>query len=128
MKSIVVYKITILTGFLLLGTGLLAQKPAIDLISSNHQYRHPESIIDTSYTLNPPVRDAVLKTIPPAQEQEKISKKGRKKRRQIGPSLDSLFHNGESKDHTRDKNQAKESFFKKRLNPVKFIIFITAIK
>ena len=128
MKSIVVYKVTILSGFLLMSTGLLAQKPAIDLISSNHQYRHPESIIDTSYTVNPPVRDAVLKTIPPAQEQKKTSKTRRKKRRQIGPSLDSLLHNGESKSHTREKNQAKVSFFNKRLNPVKFIIYITALK
>ena len=128
MKSIVVYKIISLTGFLLLSTGLLAQKPAIDLISANHQYRHPESITDTSNTVDPAVRDAVLNTIPPAKEQKNTSKVERKKRRQIGPSLDSLFHNEESNSHTREKNQAQILFLNKRLNPVKFIIYITAIK
>jgi hypothetical protein len=128
MRNIVVYNITFLAGFLLLSTGLLAQKPAIDLISSHHQYSHPESFIDTSYMVNPPVREAVLKELPPAQERKKSSELKKKKRRQIGPSFNSLFHKEESKIPARDKTHAKISWLDKRVNPVKFFLYITALK
>ena len=128
MKSIVVYKITILLGTLLLTTGLMAQKPAIDLISSNHQYRHPEAIIDTGYAVNPPVREAVLKQVPPVQNQKQKAKSEKKKRRQIGPSLDSLFQKGEIKAPEQNKSPAKVSFFDRRFNLIKILIYITALK
>jgi hypothetical protein len=128
MKSIVVYKITILSCFLLLSTGLMAQKPAIDLISSHHKYRHPESIIDTLYTVHAPEKEAVLQQLPSEQDQKTTVTSKRKKRRQIGPSLDSLFHKEEGRDSAREKSPAKISFFDKRINPIKFLIYITALK
>jgi len=128
MKSIVVYIITILTWFMIIPTGLMAQKPAIDLISSHHQYKHPEAIIDTGYTVNPLLREAVLIQKPPVQDQELVKKSGKKKRRQIGPSIDSLFHKEESKDSIREKSPAKISYFDRRFNLIKVLIYIIAIK
>ena len=60
MRSIVVYKMIIVIGALILTNGLAAQKPAIDLISSHQQNRHPEAIIDTGYAANPLIREAIL--------------------------------------------------------------------
>ena len=128
MKSIVVYKIAILICLLVLSTGLMAQKPAIDLISTHHQYRHPEAIMDTGYTVNPSVREAVLDNTSPAQEQKLKAESEKKKRRQIGPSIDSLFQNEESTSPARKKSPMKISMFFHRYNPIKFIIYITALK
>ena len=128
MKSIVVYIIAFLTWFLVLPTGLMAQKPAIDLISSHQQYKHPEAIIDTGYNVNPPLREAVLSQEPPVQDQELAKKSEKKKRRQIGPSIDSLFHKEESGDSVRKKAPAKISYFDRRFNPIKVLIYITALK
>ena len=128
MRNIVVYKIAFLSCFLLLGMELMAQKPAIDLISSHHHHRHPEAVIDTAYTVNPPVRDAVLKQLPPVQEKKQTGKQARKKKRQIGPSLDSLFHKEESKTPAREETQANTSLINRRFIPVKFLMFIIAIK
>jgi len=113
---------------MIIPTGLMAQKPAIDLISSHHQYKHPEAIIDTGYSVNPPLREAVLTQKPPVQDQELVKKSGKKKRRQIGPSIDSLFHKEESRDSIREKSPAKISYFDRRFNPIKVLIYITALK
>jgi len=128
MKSIVVYKIVILSWFLILSTGLQAQKPAIDLISSHHQYRHPEAIIDTGYAVNPPVREAVLTQVSPAQNKSLAGESGKKKRRQIGPSFDSIFQKEEPRTPTREKVPSKNSSFNRRFNPIKILIYITALK
>ena len=128
MNNIVVYIITLLACLLIPNTGLMAQKPAIDLISSHHHYKHPEAIIDTGYTVNPPVREAVLNQSPPVQDQKVSAKSEKKKRRQIGPSLDSLFHKEEIRTPPREKSPAKIQFFNRRFNPLKILIFITAIK
>jgi hypothetical protein len=128
MKSIVVYIIAFLLWFLTLPTGLMAQKPAIDLISSHHHYRHPEAIIDTGYAVNPPLREAVLYQSSPEQNKELARESDKKKRRQIGPSLDSLFQKKDSKASEKEKSAVKISYYHKRLNPLKFIIYITALK
>ena len=128
MKSIVVYKIVFLLWSLLFSTALMAQKPAIDLISSHHLYRHPEAIMDTAYTVNPPVREDVLKQQPASQEKKLTKRPGKKKRRQIGPSFDSLFQKEEGKTPEREKSSAKNASVHKRLNPVKLLFFIIALK
>ena len=69
MRSIVVYKIIIALGALILAAGLTAQKPTIDLITSHHQHKHPEAIIDTGFAVNPLVREPVLVQAPPVQNQ-----------------------------------------------------------
>ena len=127
MNNIVVYIITLLACLLIPNTGLMAQKPAIDLISSHHHYKHPEAIIDTGYTVNPPVREAVLNQPTPVQDQEAKARSEKKKRRQIGPSLDSLFQKEEIKTPPREKSPAKVKFFSRKFNPLKILIFITAI-
>jgi hypothetical protein len=128
MNSIVVYRIIITSGFLILATGLLAQKPAIDLISSHQQYRHPEAIIDTGYAVNPLVRETVLIQTPPAENQKLKGKSEKKKRRQIGPSLDSLFQKKDSGNIKQKKSPVKISLFNRKYNPIKFLIYIIALK
>jgi hypothetical protein len=128
MKSIVVYKMIIVIGALILTSGLKAQKPAIDLISTHQQNRHPAAIIDTGYTVNPPVREAVLIQASPAQNQNMTEKSGKKKRRQIGPSLDSLFQKEDNGTIKQEKQAVKISLFNRKYNPIKFLIYITALK
>ena len=126
MKSIVVYKIVFLAWPLLLSMSLMAQKPAIDLISSHYLYQHPEAVIDTAYTVNPTTREAVLRQ--PQADHKRKARMEKKQRRQIGPSLDSLFQKEEDKRPAREKSQVNISIIHLRFNPVKFLIFITALK
>jgi hypothetical protein len=128
MKSIVVYKITIVIGVLILATGLAAQKPAIDLISSNQQYKHPEAIIDTGYAMNPTAGAPVLIQVPPAQNQKQIEESEKKKRRQIGPSLDSLFQKEDSGSTQQEETPVKISLFDKNFKLLRIFIYITALK
>jgi len=128
MKSIVVYQIIIATGFLLLTTGLTAQKPAIDLISSHQRYRHPEAIIDTGYAVNPLVREPTMFQVPPVQNQNLTGESGKKRSRQIGPSLDSIFQKKETGSTTRKKTPVQISLFNIKYNPIKIFIYITALK
>lgn len=128
MKSIVVYKLIIVTGLLILTTGLTAQKPAIDLISSHQQYRHPEAIIDTGYAGKSLVREPTLVQVPPAQNQNLTGESGKKKRRQIGPSLDSIFQKKKTGSTTQEKPPVKTSLFNRKYNPIKIFICITALK
>ena len=128
MESIVVYRIIIVTGFLILTTGLTAQKPAIDLISSHQQYRHPEAIIDTGYAVNPLVREPTLVQVPPAQNQDLTDESGKKKRRQIGPSFDSIFQKKKTERTMHEKPPVKISLFNRKYIPIKIFIYITALK
>ena len=128
MKSIVVYKMIIVIGVLILTKGLAAQKPAIDLISSHQQNRHPEAIIDTGYNANPLIREAILIKTPPAENKKMKGESKKKRRRQIGPSLDSLFQKEDSEDIKQDKQPVKISLFNRKYNPIKFLIYITALK
>jgi hypothetical protein len=127
MKSIVVYRILVLGCFLLFVSGLAAQKPAIDLISSQHQHRHPEAIADTAYVVNPPVREGFLTPAPPVQNKKSSLREHKQKRRQIGPSLDSLFQKEEGRTSSREQSPAKSSMLKKRFHPLRLIIFIIAL-
>ncbi len=128
MNSIVVYRILIISWFLILASGIMAQKPSIDLISSHHHYRHPEAIMDTSYAVNPSVREAVLIQKSPVQNQNLTKESDKKRRRQIGPSLDTIFQKEELKGPKRKKSPTKTSLLNKRFNPIKIIIYITALK
>jgi len=128
MRSIVVYKMIIVIGALILANGLTAQKPAIDLISSHQQNRHPEAIIDTGYAANPLVREAILIKTPPAENKKLKSESEKKTRRQIGPSLDSLFQKEDNDNIKQEKQPVKISLFNRKYNPIKFLIYITALK
>jgi hypothetical protein len=127
MRSIVVYKMIIVIGALILATGLAAQKPAIDLISSNQQYKHPEAIIDTGYAVNPAARVPVLIQVPPSQNLKQIDESEKKKRRQIGPSLDSLFQKEDAGSTKREKPPMKISLYNRKYNPIRILIYITAL-
>lgn len=128
MNSIVVYRILIVSCFLTLASGLAAQKPAIDLISSHRQYRHPEAIIDTGYAATPLLREGFLTPSPAVQSSYQRDEPEKKKRRQIGPSLDSLFQKEETKSPREEKSPVNNSLFSHRVNPIKIIIYITALK
>ena len=128
MKSIVVYKMIIVIGVLILTKGLAAQKPAIDLISSHQQNRHPEAIIDTGYAANPLIREAILIETPPAENKKLKGESEKKTRRQIGPSLDSLFQKEDNDNIKQEKQPVKISLLNRKYNPIKFLIYIIALK
>jgi hypothetical protein len=128
MISIVVYRMIILGGALLLATGLFAQKPAIDLISSHHQYKHPEAVIDTGYAMKPLARVPVLIKAPTPQNQNLATEAEKKPRRQIGPSFDSFFYKNETEDKSKEKSPVKTSLFNRKYNPIKIFITIIALK
>ena len=128
MKNIVVYKMIIVIGTLILAKGLAAQKPAIDLISSHQQNRHPEAIIDTAYSANPLIREAILIETPPAENKKLKGESEKKRRRQIGPSLDSLFQKEDNDNIKEEKQAVKISLFNRKYNPIKFLIYIIALK
>ena len=128
MKSIVVYKMIVVIGILILTKGLAAQKPAIDLISSHQQNRHPEAIIDTGYAANPLIREAILIKTPPVENKKLKDESEKKGRRQIGPSLDSLFQKKDKGNIKQEKQAVKTSLFNRKYNPIKFLIYIIALK
>jgi len=110
-------------------TALLeAQKPGIDLISTYQQNRHPEAIIDTGIAVNATAREPVEVVVPPVQNQHNDGKYDKKKRRQLGPSLDSIFQKEENRNVGKDKKPVKISLFKRKHIPLKILIYITAIK
>jgi len=128
MNSIVVYKMISFSGALLLACGLSAQKPAIDLISSNQQYKHPEAIVDTGYAMNPAEVVPVLIQLPPTLNQKLPEESEKKKRRQIGPSLDSLFQKEDGGSTKQVEAPLKISLFDKTSNPLRIFIYINALK
>ena len=80
MKYIVLYIATIL---LFTAPELMAQKPAIDLLPSDHGIMHPEAMIDTSYTKDTLVffgvpaaaSDSTIGMVPPKSRDRKGSQK-----------------------------------------------------
>lgn len=118
----------ILGGALFLAMGLSAQKPAIDLISSHHQYKHPEAIIDTGYAVNPLARGPVSYDTPAPETRNLESETERKPRRQLGPSFDSIFFRSEPEDSPKEKSPVKISLFNRKYNPIKIFISIIALK
>lgn len=110
-------------------TALLeAQKPGIDLISSYQQNRHPEAIIDTGIAVSGTAREPVEVMVPPVQNQYNERKYDKKRRRQLGPSLDTIFQKEENRKVGKDKKPVKISLFNRKYIPLKILIYITAIK
>lgn len=128
MTRIVVYRMIILGGALLLATGLSAQKPAIDLISSHRQFKHPEAIIDTGYAENTLAKEPVLFEAATIQTRSQAAEAERKPRRQLGPSFDSVFYKSEPEDHPKENSPLKISLFNRKYNPLKIFISIIALK
>ena len=128
MKRIVVYKIIFGMVAGLLTGALSAQKPTIDLITSNQQYRHPEAIIDTAYTVNPRVSDSLMVQDCSGRDHDLKGNNKKSRRRQIGPSLDSLFQNRESQEKSRKETPEKHASFRKKYNPIYLILTIIALK
>ena len=108
---------------MILASGLTAQKPAIDLISSNRQNRHPEAIIDTGYAVTPLFTDGFFTPTAPTQKHNPYLEEDteKKKRRQIGPSLDSIFHKEETSSPSREKSLIYNSILNKKINTIKII-------
>jgi len=128
MKSIVVNKLIVAAVFLIAAAGLEGQKPAIDLISSHQQYRHPEAIIDTGSNVTNLVRVQDSLNIPPAQNENRKIEPEKKSRHQIGPSLDSIFQKEKDKRNNSEKQAVKFPQILKQYHFLKFFIYITALK
>jgi hypothetical protein len=127
MKNIVVYILTVVAVFLMATTGLQGQKPAIDLISSHQQYRHPEAIIDTG---NHAISVAMVQDslIIPSSRNENLKLETEKKRsRQIGPSFESIFHKETNKGNATKTTEWKISRLKRQYQFLKILIYITAL-
>ena len=127
MKRIVVYRIVFGMGAWILASTLCAQKPAIDLITSNQQYRHPEAIIDTGYSVNPPAADSLLIQDRSAREHETKGNIRKNRHRQIGPSLDSLFQNRGSEEKSKKESPKKIAFHRIKYSPLHIILTIIAL-
>ena len=127
MKRIVVYKIIFGMVAGLLTGALSAQKPTIDLITSNQQYRHPEAIIDTAYTVNPRVSDSLMVQDCSGRDHDLKGNIKKNKRRQIGPSLDSLFQKRGSEEKSKKESPAKIAFHRIKYSPLHIILTIIAL-
>ena len=128
MNNIVLYKTSFSIGLLILALSLSAQKPVIDLIPSSHQIRETEAIVDTSFVLDSMAHNSKY-VRPTAIQKENVSRESLKKeRRQIGPSLDSLFGKPEARKADSSRITGKASLYIRKLNPVKFFISIIALK
>ena len=128
MRDIVLYKIGLLVGFLMIGTLLTGQKPAINLLPSSHHYMHPEPMIDTSLAndsfpiYNPKIQSHSNET----DTLDRVTEK--KVRPQIGPSFDSVFQKERARKfagRTKSKDFPQHTMY---LNPIKLFIYITALK
>ena len=119
MNNIVVYKMILAIGILVLAISLSAQKPAIDLIPSSHQILQPKAIVDTSFVLDSMVYKNIYAQPPAGQK---------KKRRQIGPSMDSLLRKPETRKAESIKPTGSISLYIRKFNPLKFFISIIALK
>jgi hypothetical protein len=128
MKNIVAYKIIMAIGFLTWISTLSAQKPGIDLISSHQQNRHPEAIIDTCFTIDSMAHDPVTVKASPAQNQVLPVESAKKKRRQIGPSLDTIFQKEENANRKQSKSKKNSALNSRSTNLFRILIYITAFK
>ena len=127
MNNIVLYKLVFLTGILLAVNLVRAQKPAIDLLPSSHQYNHPAAIIDTSFANDSltfqapfPVSDSSYIPAPEAEKEKK-------RKFQFGLNLDSILHKGEVRKSQVSTRTGLIPLMKKNLNPIKLFIHITAL-
>ena len=128
MNNIVLYKMVLLTGFLALASVMSAQKPVIDLIPSSHQIMNPEAIVDTSMAIDSLVRKNAYVQPPADQKENATIEKVKKERRQIGPSMDSLFRKPETRNTQSTRTTGSISLYIRKFNPVKFYISIIALK
>jgi hypothetical protein len=112
----------------ILASALSAQKPAIDLITSNQQYKHPEAIMDTAYAVNPPVADSLMVQDRSARDHDLKENIKKNRRWQIGPSLDSLFQNRDSGKKSKKEVPARIASKRMKYNPLYIILTIIALK
>ena len=128
MNNIVLYKMILLAGFLTLTTVMAAQKPVIDLIPSSHQIKNPEAIVDSSVAIDSLVRKSAYVQPPADQNANTTRENVKKERRQIGPSMDSLFRKPETRNTKSTRTTGSISLYLIKFNPVKFFVSIIALK
>jgi hypothetical protein len=128
MNNIVLYKTVVALALLVLVTSLSAQAPAIDLIPSSHQVPHSEAIIDTSYVLDTTSFENDVPHTPVLLKENSGRERLKKERRQIGPSMDSLFRKSETSHSGSGKKTGSITLYLTKFNPVKFFISIIALK
>ena len=106
---------------------LNAQKPAIDLLPSSHQYMHPESVIDTSMTGDTLTYDLPLPLNQDPGNDTLLKESSKKNRFQFGLSLDSLFQRKENKKVQEKAGTGKIPLLYKKFNPLKLFFFVSAL-
>jgi hypothetical protein len=128
MKNIVLYIFISLVP-LLTGTQASGQKPAIDLLPTNHQNQHPEAKANTI-----PLRDSVHRldslTIPA------VSQTGRTvggeivewEKPRTGWQFDSFSFKRDSGRQEKKIKSGNQILFFKYIKPLQFFIQITALK
>jgi len=106
---------------------LTGQKPAIDLLPSSHQYKHPAAIVDTS-SANDTLTGIIFLQRPQTIDTDTLKTETEKKNHfQFGLNLDSIFKNGEFRKIQKGKSSGLFPKQIKIINPIKLFIFITAL-
>ena len=127
MRNIVLYRLTFAIGILMAVNLAKAQKPAIDLLPSSHQYMHPAAILDTS-SVNDTLIHIVPFISPDTVNTDSLKVKKEKKRQfQFGLNLDSILHKGEVRKNQVGSRSGLFPLIMKNLNPIKLFIHITAL-
>jgi hypothetical protein len=128
MKNIVLYTIVFL-GVLLAGIPVNAQKPAIELLPTDHQHQHPEAMADTiSLGESMQARQPVTDSSTYRQKSLNLYKKEDGTHKRTGWHF-KVFHFKKQPDRIRRSNQRSDRTpFFKHIHPIQLFIQITALK
>ena len=128
MKNIVLYTIVFL-GVLLAGIPVNAQKPAIELLPTDHQHQHPEAM---AYTISLGESIHAQQPITDSSTYKQKSLNQYKKENithKITGWQFKMFHFKKQSDRIRRSNQRSDRTpFFKHIHPIQLFIQITALK
>lgn len=129
MKNIVLYYLISAAGLLLMTTGAIGQKPTIDLLPTNHQRIHPETMVDSGGpgdTLR--IIDRTSQSYNPHSEKREPKSIRSRETRRNWYQLDSLFRKKEVKNNHINNSSVEHLLILKYFYPIHFIVHITALK
>ena len=117
-----------MTGFLMIGSEILGQKTTIDLLPYTHQRSHPQVTTDNNFA-NDSSQTIESEATPSSftnrdNEKNRIS---RKENKRTGFQIDSIFQKNERKKSRTVKSSRNSLLNFKNFNPIKFIVYITAL-
>ncbi len=129
MKNIVLYTMVLIAGLFMFSTETTGQKTTIDLLPSAHQRIQPEAREDTSFLNDSLVRIAAddrPSSVYSIDEEKKSIY--RKESLKTGFQIDSFFQKRDRKSNSLVKRSGHSLLNLKYFNPIKLIIYITALK